>query len=735
MAACDKGSHANPCDDMDQGMFDATEDDAERLQREIHMLESRLAHTKDLLKTQKVMGGVTNSGMDMQKVMGISGSSMASVATAVTPRSANGVTLQPLSFVPLVGSLPGAGGLTAQPPSRPRTVGAAPAPRGRHLAGQLTAEEQPLFPAPAGLKGSAEEQQMLLAGPESQSLRKQSQDLSAQSQTSRLLLSRDVAVHRRRWNVLHRCQKIFQVADDLWRLADEYRRSLQEEPWMRETVAETRLRELRDKLVKMAEEVYSDGSNPSPRSFETVATQEKLRVKRKLAAYEEKISVLELTISTYFGGKEQVKERDAWMREQVVGSRLDLWRNMFLIHTFALWFKDVCERRHKKIRRRIPVHAAPLADRFILESQWALVDTVFRIWLQEAWREGLDRLRKENKEMLAKARLQKLQAAQLAFDGLEEVLKTSSFRAWKDETRDAKLHKGRREALKKKMAEEMASSGIMLVRQIVMAWGTMILTNRARRAGKESLIKQVLNNLANSERAVFQSSFREWSIYTMQETRTRKEEEARVKEMNAKLAKMQAFEQMFKQAQDAIFDACWRSWTEETDIARKERKFKQNGMDATLRRILGQNQQILVECLQDWIAHYKECVAEVKRKNIEDARLKALAYFLKSLDKNTTELQKGVVKAWREIVDMQLTRMRRRQALLERVGREMASTEMIVALLLPVWRKLAAEGADKDRRDAEVKSTLEKARKIIIKLRDATILRVNMVAWYARACV
>lgn len=714
-------------DEMDQGMFNTAEDDVEGLQREIHRLQ-------DLLKTQKLMSGEPNSDMDMQKVMGTSGSSMASVATFATPRAANGVTLQPLSFVPLVGSQPGAAGLTAQPPSRPRTVGTPPFPRGRHLTGQqLSADEKPLLPASAGWNDHAEEQQMLLEASECQRLNKQFQGLSGQSQTSRLLLSRDVAVHRKRWNVLHRCQKIFQVADDLWRLADEYRRSLQEEPWMRETVAETRLRELRDKMVKMAEEVYSDGSNPSSRSFETSVTQEKLRVKRKLAAYEEKISTLELTISTYFTGKQEVKERDAWMREQVLGARLDLWRNMFLIYAFALWYKDVCDQRSRIIRRRIPGHVAPLADRFTLESQWALVDTVFRIWLQETWREGLDRLRKENTERFAKARLQKLQAAQLAFDGVEQVMKSSSFRSWKDEARDAKLHRDRRERLKKKMAQEIASSGLMLVQQIVMAWSTMILTNRARRAGKESLVRQVLNNLATSERAVFHASFREWSVYTMQEIKSRREEDIRIKALNAKLAKMQAFQQMFKHAEDAMCEMCYRSWAEETELTRNQRKFKQNGMDVTLRRILGNQQQLLGECLQTWITHYKECVAELKRQNIEGARQKALAYFMKSLDTNSTELQKNIVKAWREIVDVQLTRMRRRQALMERIGREMASTEMIVALLLPVWRKLAAEGADKDRRDAEVKNTLEKARKIIVRLRDATITRVTMVAWYARA--
>eukprot|EP00930_Biecheleria_cincta_P038335 TRINITY_DN26348_c0_g1_i1.p1 TRINITY_DN26348_c0_g1~~TRINITY_DN26348_c0_g1_i1.p1 ORF type:complete len:493 (-),score=115.73 TRINITY_DN26348_c0_g1_i1:711-2189(-) len=474
---------------MDPGSFDATEDDTERLQHEIRMLESRLAHTRDMLKTQKAMGGKSNTGMDMQKVMGISGSSMASVATAATPRSLNGMTLQPLSFVPLVGSIPDAGGLMAQPPSRPRTVGAAPAPRGRHITGRINAEEQPLFPAGR----PAEEQPMFLAGPDSKSPKQPPQDLSAQSQTSRLLLCRDVAVHRRRWDVLHRCQKIFRVADELWRLADEYRRSLQEEPWMRETVAETRLRELRDKLVQLAEEAYSDRSNPekSPSSYDTAVTQERLRIKRKIAAYEEKISVLELTVSSYFAGKEQIKERDAWMREYAISSRLDHWRNICLIHAFALWFKDACERRHSKVRGRVRLHAEPLADRFMIENHWALVDSVFRIWLQEAWREGLDRLRKDNKDMLAKARLQKLQAAQLAFDGLEQAVKSGSFRAWKDEMRDAKLYKDRREALKKKIAQEIASSGTMLVRQIVMAWGTMILTNRARRAGKVGLIKQV----------------------------------------------------------------------------------------------------------------------------------------------------------------------------------------------------------------------------------------------------
>lgn len=716
---------------MDSGSFDETADGGAQLQREIHMLESRLAHTKELLQTQKAMGGMSNSGMDIQKAMGISGSSMASVATATTSRGMNGVTLQPLSFVPLVGSEPGAGGLTAQPPSRPRTVGAAPTLRGRQATGRITADEQPLFPA--GRQGPAEKQPVFPVGPELQGPRPPV--ISAQSQTSRLLLSKDVATHRRRWEVLHRCQKIFLVADDLWRLADEYRRSTQEEPWMRETVAETRLRELRDKLVKMAREVYSDGSNPDQSSFETVATQEKIRIKRKMAAYEEKISVLEMTVSSYFAGKEQIKERDAWMREHAISTRLDLWRSMILVHVFGLWFREACDGRHSKVRGQVRVHVEPLTVRVMLENQWALLDSVFRIWLQEAWREGLERLRKDNKDMLSKARLQKLQAAQLAFDGLEQAVKSGSFRVWKDEARDAKLHKDRREALKRKMAQEMASSGTMLVRQIVMAWGTMILTHRARRVGKESLMKQVMSNLANSDRVVFQNSFREWATYTMQETKARREEHARVKEMSAKLAKMQAFELMFKQAEDAIFDACWRCWTEETVIAKKERKFKQSGMDAVLRRMFGQSQQILLECLQDWMAHYKECVADLRTKNIEDARQKALAYFLKSLDKNTIEQQKGIIKAWREIVDLQFTRMRRRQALLERIGREMASTGMIVALLLPVWSKLAQEGVDKDKRDAEVKSTLEKARNIIVRLRDATILRVNMVAWYARACV
>jgi hypothetical protein len=299
-----------------------------------------------------------------------------------------------------------------------------------------------------------------------------------------------------------------------------------------------------------------------------------------------------------------------------------------------------------------------------------------------------------------------------------------------------------RELLKARILKQLAGSGMLLVHNVVSTWGAMIKMQRAKRAGKDSLMKQVMKNFATSERAIFERCFKEWAAHTRDEKHERYLVESKRRALEEKLQKMKVFEKMFAAHLAMLINEGWRTWIEEVAATKLAARLKQQGLDVLLRRIMSSNTQLINETFHAWVMDWRDALEQLRKENAEAAkqrteaaRQKALAHFAKSLDQKIAELQVSCMRAWLEVVDLRKVKQGRRKALLERIAREMLTVEMMVRCIFPMWVRIAGEAKGSAARDLAVKITLDKARKIIVRLRDATILRVFMISWYLRAVV
>merc|ERR1719401_384365 len=175
----------------------------------------------------------------------------------------------------------------------------------------------------------------------------------------------------------------------------------------------------------------------------------------------------------------------------------------------------------------------------------------------------------------------------------------------------------------------------------------------------------------------------------------------REEEMTEKMKrqKLAAVEKCFANEGRALMATNFRAWKAEVEAGKLARKLKDRSMDATLRRILSSNEQIAAMCLAEWKGdtlnerQLKElAAAEERKKKVQEARQKALAFFEQSLTANINALLLNCVNAFVENVQAEKDKRKRKDEVMKSALRGIASSEEVLkSMTFTLWQKVYDE--------------------------------------------
>jgi len=565
-------------------------------------------------------------------------------------------------------------------------------------------------------------------------------------QTSKLLLSRDVKKHRVKWEGLHQCQKLFSLADEIWQVGDEQRRHVEAHA-SGNTTSDIRLRSLREQLMNMAQEIcgpvkagnvpVQGGSDPQQVKVQAFA-EEKKRLRREIKDVEDKADALQSLISWYVGNQDKWKFRAKDIARFAIKSRLETHYTVSVAPVFAAWSKYTILHRQdglvEEVIHKVMDVMGRTADRVNAQHNEALVESTFAMWSQDFNKSRLEKDRRKREEQMASEKAKKLKAAQKAFGEMDSLVQQSSFLGWQTVAKSSKFNKKRRQEIYNQTLRSLANQGWMMVAQCFKPWSDMVKTARSKRKGKEKLMQQVMQKFQDTEQRQMTQKITAWCRYIQQEVVERTMEAQSKMTMRAKLQKMKTFETMLASFGQVLLVECYKVWVGELEVAKQQKRLKQNGMDGSLRRILGLQAELVATCFREWCDDTKAVKSARRTDNAAEARQNALKQFEKSLGSNQMAVLQQVSRAWREQVELRINRQLKQKALIARAARNMGQTEMMVGMLFPCWVAEAQQSTYLKKSNGRVKKCLDQGRAVITKLRDRQIMKIAVMAWYTRAC-
>merc|ERR1719401_303582 len=218
------------------------------------------------------------------------------------------------------------------------------------------------------------------------------------------------------------------------------------------------------------------------------------------------------------------------------------------------------------------------------------------------------------------------------------MLLTNSVSGWRNVQLLLKATKATQEATVKRALRALANSDEALCREVHVAWGEAAHTLRRKMKGKEQRMKEVMKTLAYGDANLQAEVLLLWKGIAADERNARLLREALEKneEMTEKMKrqKLAAVEKCFANEGRALMATFHRAWKAEIQAKHLAAKLKDRSMHATLKRILSSDEALRNECFtawkEDWAEWRKEkdlAAAEERKKNVEEARQRALAFF------------------------------------------------------------------------------------------------------------
>lgn len=558
------------------------------------------------------------------------------------------------------------------------------------------------------------------------------------SPTSRLMLNRDVKKHRLKWDVLHRCQKLFHLADGLWRLGDEQRRSMDQDVFSSHATADAHMRKAREQLMQILQEMQG-GTAPvtlGETSADKELSLEKPRLRRMLVEAEEKATGLEIAYTNVTKQQDRLKSRIDYLRQNAKRGWLEAHFSASTQQVVIAWKIATIGIVGRRYKSQVMGALSRLAERTELAQADTYVETCWATWVNATSERRYREAERRRLEAAARDRAKKLKAAQMAFGHAASALLLTSIRGWETVTKNSGMNAAKRKQIMDRTTRMIAGQGWLLVRQCITEWGNIVKVNIARRQGKEKLMANALRQLGADRLQIARDAWGPWKDMVTEAKQERAQkliDEANEAKIRARLQKLKMIESILANEGPRLKAACFKEWNDCAAVTRAANRFKQNGMDSALRRILGLQAELLRDCLNAWIEDWKEESARAKNGRIEEARRKALAHFAKSLAMNVQAVQQMTLKAWNEQVELRKLRQKKRKEIMERAAANMATAEMMVKMLFPIWVHEARNSNYAKYQKKQMQASLDRCRGMIIKLRDKTILQLCWLGWYMRA--